>query len=78
MVIGDNGHGIDSEVISHIFEPFFTTKGDQGGSGLGLHIAYNLVTQTLGGRIRCESKSGKGTRFVIEIPVNKEAQDAAK
>jgi signal transduction histidine kinase len=52
-----------------IFEPFYTTKRGQGGSGLGLHIVYNLVTQALGGRIKCESTPGSGTTFTIEIPI---------
>gem|GEM_PF-2293755 len=66
----DNGKGIPTENLSKIFEPFFTTKRTQGGSGLGLHIIYNLVTQRLGGTIRCESKIGSGTRFIIEMPTS--------
>jgi len=64
----DDGKGISEENLSKIFDPFFTTKRGQGGSGLGLHIIYNLVTQRLGGTIRCESEVGAGTRFVIELP----------
>jgi signal transduction histidine kinase len=64
----DDGHGIPKEHLDKIFEPFFTTKRGQGGSGLGLHIIYNLVTQKLGGQIRCESEVGKGTRFIINVP----------
>jgi signal transduction histidine kinase len=63
----DDGRGIPPENLAKIFEPFFTTRRGQGGSGLGLHIIYNLVTQKLGGQIRCESEVGKGTRFTIEI-----------
>lgn len=63
----DNGHGIPKENLSKIFDPFFTTKRGQGGSGLGLHIIYNLVTQKLGGTIRCESEVDKGTKFIIEV-----------
>jgi len=66
----DDGKGIPTENLSKIFEPFFTTKRTQGGSGLGLHIIYNLVTQRLGGTIRCESKIGSGTRFIIEMPIS--------
>jgi signal transduction histidine kinase len=65
----DDGRGIPKEHRGKIFDPFFTTKRGQGGSGLGLHIIYNLVTQKLGGTIRCESKVGQGTRFVIEVPI---------
>ncbi|PPS41899.1 histidine kinase [Chroococcidiopsis sp. TS-821] len=63
----DDGKGIAPENINKIFEPFFTTKRGQGGSGLGLHIVYNLVTQKLNGRIYCESKPDTGTKFIIEI-----------
>jgi signal transduction histidine kinase len=66
---GDDGRGIPEENLSKIFEPFFTTGRGQGGSGLGLHIVYNLVTQKLDGTIRCESKVGVGTRFIIEVPL---------
>jgi signal transduction histidine kinase len=64
----DDGRGIPKEHLGKIFDPFFTTKRGQGGSGLGLHIIYNLVTQKLGGTIRCQSEVGRGTRFVIELP----------
>ncbi|MEG4962221.1 MULTISPECIES: ATP-binding sensor histidine kinase [unclassified Microcoleus] len=64
----DNGKGIAPENLSKIFEPFFTTKRGQGGTGLGLHIIYNLVTQKLNGTIRCESQVKKGTKFMIEFP----------
>jgi PAS domain S-box-containing protein len=63
----DDGKGIPPENLAKIFDPFFTTKRGQGGSGLGLHIIYNLVTQKLGGTIRCESEVGRGTGFVIEM-----------
>ena len=65
----DNGSGIPAEHLDKIFEPFFTTKRGQGGSGLGLHIIYNLVTQKLGGAIRCESAEGEGARFVMTLPL---------
>ncbi|MEG4940393.1 ATP-binding sensor histidine kinase [Microcoleus sp. F4-D5] len=66
----DNGKGITPENLSKIFEPFFTTKRGHGGTGLGLHIIYNLVTQKLKGTIHCESQVKKGTRFMIEFPAN--------
>ena len=57
-----------ADVRDRIFEPFFTTKRGQGGSGLGLHIVFNLVTQLLRGTITCESEPEQGTRFVIRFP----------
>ncbi|MBE9186220.1 AAA family ATPase [Microcoleus sp. LEGE 07076] len=65
----DNGKGITPENLTKIFEPFFTTKRGKGGTGLGLHIIYNLVTQKLKGTVTCESQVNKGTRFMIEFPV---------
>jgi len=65
----DDGQGIDSENLSKIFDPFFTTKRGHGGSGLGLHIIYNLVTQRLQGSLHCESDIGRGTTFFIELPM---------
>ena len=64
----DDGKGIPPDNISKIFDPFYTTKRGQGGSGLGLHIVYNLVTQKLLGSITCESQVGVGTKFIIQIP----------
>ncbi|MBI9100169.1 MAG: hybrid sensor histidine kinase/response regulator [Spirochaetaceae bacterium] len=63
----DDGTGIDEENISHVFDPFFTTKRTSGGTGLGMNIVYNLVTQKLGGQIRCESLEGEGTRFFFTV-----------
>jgi len=65
----DNGKGMTQEEHSKIFEPFYTTKRGQGGSGLGLHIVYNLVTQRLNGHIECESTPGVGTTFILQIPL---------
>ena len=64
----DDGKGIAPEHLPHIFEPFFTTRRGQGGSGLGLHVLYNIVTQGLGGRVSCTSVPGKGVTFEIRIP----------
>jgi len=64
----DNGRGIPPEVLPRIFDPFFTTKQANGGTGLGMHIVYNLVTQKLGGTIQAESHFGSGVHFSIHIP----------
>lgn len=69
ITYSDNGKGIEKEHLNKIYEPFFTTKRDNGGTGLGLNIIYNIVTQTLGGTIKCESQIGKGTTFLLEFPV---------
>lgn len=63
----DDGCGIPPQHLGRIFEPFFTTRRGKGGSGLGLPIVYNLVTQKLGGTIHCESQLGRGTKFVIKL-----------
>jgi len=64
----DNGRGMDETVRSRIFEPFFTTRRGQGGSGLGMHIVYNLVTQSLQGSIECDSAPRQGVLFRIVLP----------
>lgn len=63
----DDGRGMDESVRAHMFEPFFTTRRGQGGSGLGMHIVYSLVTQVLHGTIECDSAPGAGTRFLIRF-----------
>nr|WP_242523168.1 transporter substrate-binding domain-containing protein [Thiocystis minor] len=67
--VSDDGCGIDPANLGRIFDPFFTTRLGQGGSGLGLHIVYNLVTGLLGGMIAVHSVPGQGTAFDIELPL---------
>jgi signal transduction histidine kinase len=64
----DNGAGMTPDVQRQAFDPFFTTRRNEGGTGLGLHIVYNLVTQQLGGRMMLESRLGQGTTFRITMP----------
>ncbi|MDM8561617.1 hybrid sensor histidine kinase/response regulator [Candidatus Parabeggiatoa sp. HSG14] len=64
----DDGCGISPDNLKKIFEPFFTTGRSQGGTGLGLHIVYNLVTQKLKGTIQVESEVGVGTKFIVGLP----------
>lgn len=70
----DNGNGMRRKDLARIYEPFFTTKRGRGGTGLGLHIVYNNVTQNLGGKISCASKPGRGTRFTISVPLLAEVE----
>ena len=65
----DTGKGMDKPTLNKLFDPFFTTARSKGGTGLGMHIVYNLVSQTLKGRIECGSSLGKGTEFEIKIPL---------
>lgn len=64
----DNGKGIPEAILPRIFEPFFTTKRGQGGTGLGLHVVYNIVRQRLGGYISCFNDEKGKTHFIVEIP----------
>ena len=68
IIYTDDGCGISRENLSRIFEPFFTTKRNEGGTGLGLHIVYNLITHKLGGSIEVDSQVGEGTRFSLTLP----------
>ncbi len=69
LIYLDDGKGMSAEYLAHAFEPFVTSRRGQGGSGLGLHIVHNIVTQTLNGRISLISTPGKGVRFEILMPV---------
>jgi two-component system NtrC family sensor kinase len=69
----DDGKGMTSDVLDHIFDPFFTTSRGNGGTGLGMNIVYNLVTQSLQGTIQCSSQLGQGSLFAITIPKEEEA-----
>ncbi|MDB5501120.1 MAG: ATP-binding region, ATPase-like [Tardiphaga sp.] len=68
ITFSDNGAGMSPDVQRQAFDPFFTTRRNEGGTGLGLHIVYNLVTQQLGGRMMLESRLGQGTTFRIIMP----------
>ena len=67
----DNGRGIEEKIKQKIFDPFVTTRRGEGGSGLGMHLVYNLVTQALNGNIEVESELGEGAEFIIEFPAVK-------
>ncbi|MGB6169178.1 MAG: ATP-binding protein, partial [Geitlerinemataceae cyanobacterium] len=67
--IADNGIGMDEEIRSQLFDSFFTTKPLGKGTGLGLSICHQIITQKHGGSLQCTSKRGKGTEFIIELPI---------
>jgi signal transduction histidine kinase len=77
IVYSDDGSGIPAQHLGKIFEPFFTTARAQGGTGLGLHIVYNLVTQKLQGTIQVQSEVGMGTTFILRLPLTVQ-EDAKK
>jgi PAS domain S-box-containing protein len=68
IIFSDNGCGMSLDVRRRAFDPFFTTRRDQGGTGLGLHIVYSIVTNRLGGRLDLHSEPGGGTRVRIILP----------
>jgi signal transduction histidine kinase len=69
IVFEDSGKGIPPNIIKRIFEPFFTTKFGKGGSGLGLSITFNIITNVLGGEIKVSSEPNHGARFEMSIPL---------
>src|SRR5579863_1847941 len=68
VVFADDGCGMGLDVRRRAFDPFFTTRRDQGGTGLGLHIVYSIVTSRLGGRLDLDSEPGRGTRVQMVLP----------
>jgi signal transduction histidine kinase len=75
LVVADDGKGMAPEIQARIFDPFFTTARQHGSTGLGLHIVYNLVVQTLKGRTAVDSAPGRGTRFTVTLPASVPARD---
>ncbi len=69
LSVKDNGNGIPAEVLDKIFQPFFTTKPTGRGTGLGLSLAYDIVTKGHGGELKVETKEGEGTEFFIHLPI---------
>jgi two-component system NtrC family sensor kinase len=64
----DDGPGVPAEHLDKLFDPFFTTKGERGGTGLGLSVCHGIITEH-NGRIYAKSKPGKGTTFLVELPI---------
>ncbi|HWJ95536.1 MAG TPA: GAF domain-containing sensor histidine kinase, partial [Telluria sp.] len=74
LAYSDDGAGMDADTLGKLFDPFFTTKRGSGGSGLGAHILYNLVTGPLGGSVHVESVPGKGLQYYLKFPRSRREQ----
>lgn len=71
--VEDNGPGIPDDIKNRIFEPFFTTKRPGKGTGLGLSVSYFIITENHNGEMSVESELGKGTKFIIKLPLQRSA-----
>ncbi|WP_055077336.1 ATP-binding protein [Pseudanabaena sp. 'Roaring Creek'] len=76
ITIADNAKGIPPEVQKRLFDPFFTTKPVGKGTGMGLSISFQVVKEIHNGILQCNSEMGKGTEFIIEIPIDQKAVKA--
>lgn len=76
IIIEDNGLGMSDGVRSHIFDPFFTTKPIGQGTGLGLYISYQIITETHNGCLSCHTIPGKGAMFTIKLPIHLSTLDS--
>jgi len=74
IVVRDNGHGIEPQLLKMIFEPFFTTKEEERGTGLGLSTVYGIVKQS-SGYLQVESSPGEGSIFTIFLPKSNERKE---
>lgn len=72
ITYSDNGCGMTKESLKSLYDPYFTTKKDSGGTGMGTHLIYNIVTKTLEGKIECQSSLNSGTTYEITIPLSHE------
>ncbi|WP_334311890.1 sensor histidine kinase [Aphanizomenon sp. CS-733/32] len=77
IAIADNGNGIPENVKNRIFNPFFTTKEISKGTDMGIAISYRIITEKHHGKLECFSDIGKGTEFIIQIPVKQAANNTA-
>ena len=69
LEIIDDGEGMDETSRMKCLDPFYTTKRGRGGTGLGLNVVYNIVTQEYNGNIKCTSEPNMGTTFTIKFPL---------
>ena len=66
--VRDNGNGIPQKIVDKIFQPFFTTRPTGQGTGLGLSLAYDIVTKGHGGELVVETRESEGSEFIIRLP----------
>ena len=78
LIYKDDGKGIPEENLPKIFDPFFTTNREEGGTGLGLNILYNIISNTLNGTIKCKSKENEGVEFIILFQENENNENLEK
>jgi two-component system, NtrC family, sensor kinase len=76
IAIADNGVGVSEQIQQRIFDPFFTTKPVGKGTGMGMSISYQIITEKHGGKLKCFSTIGQGTEFVIQIPIRQQIREA--
>ncbi|WP_084227082.1 PAS domain S-box protein [Nostoc sp. KVJ20] len=69
IAIADNGIGMSEQIQKQVFNPFFTTKPVGKGTGMGMSISYQIVTETHAGKLECQSTPAEGTEFIITIPI---------
>ncbi|MEH1837945.1 MAG: ATP-binding protein [Nostoc sp.] len=72
ICIADNGEAMEKSVQKLLFDPFFTTKPVGKGTGMGLSISYQIVTQRHGGSLKFIAQAGQGTEFIVTIPLIQE------
>jgi signal transduction histidine kinase len=77
IAIADNGPGIPEPIKQRIFDPFFTTKPVGKGTGMGMSISYQIITEKHNGKLECFSTVGKGTEFAIRIPVRQQVGEGS-
>ncbi|MDZ8221539.1 sensor histidine kinase [Nostoc sp. ChiVER01] len=77
IAIADNAQGMPESVQSRIFDPFFTTKPVGKGTGMGMAISYQIITEKHGGKLLCFSSLGQGTNFIIQVPIRQKAPEPA-
>jgi signal transduction histidine kinase len=76
IAIADNGIGIPQNIQQRIFDPFFTTKPIGKGTGMGMSISYQIITENHHGKLECCSIPHEGTEFIIQIPIHQQVYSA--